>query len=96
MTECFFRALGQWDDEFPYARDLWIPAFAGMTECFFRALGQWDDEFPHARELWIPAFAGMTECLNEDSRLRGNDVAGLRGFLATVHIRRITIWAEIL
>ena len=45
---------------------------------------------------WIPAFAGMTECLNEDSRLRGNDVAGLPGFLATVHIRRITIWAEIL
>ena len=78
MTEYFFRALGQWDDEFPHARDLWIPAFAGMTECFFRALGQWNDEFPHARDLWIPAFAGMTECFfghwgsgTMNSRMRG-------------------------
>ena len=46
----FFRALGSWDDEFPRARELWIPAFAGMTDSmdsrlrgndgvFFRALG---------------------------------------------------------
>ena len=25
--------------EFPRARELWIPAFAGLTECFSRALG---------------------------------------------------------
>ena len=29
--------------------------------------------------MWIPVFAGMTEYLNVDSRLRGNDGAGLRG-----------------
>ena len=35
------RCLVSLDDvfvEFPRARELWIPAFAGMTECFF---GRW-------------------------------------------------------
>ena len=45
MTECFFGCWGM-DDEFPRARELWIPAFAGMTD---------------GGELWIPAFAGMTD-----------------------------------
>ena len=28
----FFSGVGVWVDEFPRARELWIPAFAGMTD----------------------------------------------------------------
>ena len=41
----------------------------------------------------IPAFAGMTEYFPRTVvRPRGDDVAGLRGFLAAAHIRRITLF----
>ena len=30
--EVFFSGVGVWVDEFPRARELWIPAFAGMTD----------------------------------------------------------------
>ena len=54
--------------EFPRARELWIPAFAGMTlrsscvgmKCLVGLDGVFV-KFPRARELWIPAFAGMTD-----------------------------------
>ena len=63
--------MRKWDDEFPRARELWIPAFAGMTECFF---GRWSSGTVDSRlrgndgvfsgcvgvvGRWIPAFAGM-------------------------------------
>ena len=53
--------------EFPHARELWIPAFAGMTQCFSQALGQWDAVF----------FSGIAPMGMMDSRLRGNDAVFL-------------------
>ena len=63
----FFSGVGVWVDEFPRARELWIPAFAGMTD----GGGGFRGGFPRARV--------MTECFfrvlgygSMNSRVRGN------------------------
>ena len=55
----FFRALGDWDGEFPRARELWIPAFAGMTVSVY--------SIPEVIDYGFPRWTG-----DMNSRARGN------------------------